>query len=322
MKNRKWMMVLLSLLMVMALAACGNDEEVVEEPEAEPPVQEEPVQEAEEDEKEIIMDEFRDIVEEGQASVDNIRQFMHENLPVLGELEGSYMFDSLENALKKEIDVVNRNLAEFDAEEELMELLGDDLSLSPDMIGEIEDVDLRAKVQEAYDNHYKLISREGQIETVIDYSSLKEYQDKVTDEWKEYIDIMAMESDQPPFGDGALNITFDELSERIIKVENYLNRYISGPRQEELLELYEDRLSAYYKGLPNTPIAAYDSGEILDNVYKSYENTAAKEGYVTSSMIGEYRIAIRDNDMIVDEEILALADQYIDESVRVLREFK
>lgn len=322
MKNKKWMLILLALVMVMVLAACGNNEEEVQEPEAEPPVQEEPVQESEEDEKEMIMDEFRTIVEEGEASVDNIKQFMHENLPALGELEGNYMLDNLENALKKEIDVVNKNIAEFDAEEELMELIGDDFSLSPDMIGEIEDVDLRATVQNAYDNHYKLISREGQVEAVIDYSSLKEYQEKVTDEWKEYIDIMAIESDEPPFNDGALVITFDELAERILRIENYLNRYISGPRQEELLELYENRLTAYYKGLPNTPIAAYDSGEILDNVYKSYESTAANDGYVTSSMIGEYRIAIRDNDMIVDDSILDLADQYIEESVRVLREFK
>ncbi|MCR3956671.1 MAG: hypothetical protein NUK57_10280 [Gudongella sp.] len=322
MKNKKWMLILLSLVMVMALAACGNNEEEVQEPEAEPPVQEEPVQEAEEDEKEMIMEEFRTIVEEGEASVENIKQFMYENLPVLGELEGNYMLDNLENALKKEIDVVNRNIAEFDAEDELMELFGDDFSLSPDMIAEIDDLDLKATVQNAYDNHYKLISREGQVETVIDYSSLKEYQEKVTDEWKEYIDIMAIESDEPPFTDGALTITFDELAERVLGIENYLNRYISGPRQEELLELYENRLTAYYKGLPNTPIAAYDSGEIMDNVYKSYESTAANDGYVTSSMIGEYRIAIRDNDMIVDDGILALADQYIDESVRVLSEFK
>ena len=322
MKNKKWMLILLALVMVMALAACGNNEEEAQEPEAEPPVQEEPVQEAEEDEKEMIMDEFRTIVEEGEASVNNIKQFMDENLPVLGELEGNHMLDNLENALKKELDVVNKNIAEFDAEEELMELIGDDFSLSPDMIGEIEDVDLRATVQDAYDNHYKLISREGQVEAVIDYSSLKEYQEKVTDEWKEYIDIMAIESDEPPFNDGALVITFDELAERILGIENYLNRYISGPRQDQLLELYENRLTAYYKGLPNTPIAAYDSGEILDNVYKSYESTAANDGYVTSSMIGEYRIAIRDNDMIVDDSILDLADQYIEESVRVLREFK
>jgi ABC-type Fe3+-hydroxamate transport system substrate-binding protein len=126
MKNKKWMLILLALVMVMALAACGNNEEEAQEPEAEPPVQEEPVQEAEEDEKEMIMDEFRTIVEEGEASVNNIKQFMDENLPVLGELEGNHMLDNLENALKKELDVVNKNIAEFDAEEELMELIGGD----------------------------------------------------------------------------------------------------------------------------------------------------------------------------------------------------
>ncbi|WP_422485540.1 hypothetical protein [Gudongella sp. DL1XJH-153] len=322
MTNKKWVLILMSLILVIALAACGNNEEEAQEPEAEPPVQEEPVQEAEEDEKEVIMEEFRDIVEEGEASVSNIKQFMHENLPVLGELEGNYILDNLENALKKEIEVVNLNIEQFDAEEELMDLFGDRISLPENMIGEIDNLDLRSTVQDAYDNHYKLISREGQIEAVIDYSSLKEYQSKVTDEWKEYIDIMAIESDDPAYNDGALTITFDQLAERILRIENYLNRYISGPRQEELLEMYENQLTAYYKGLPNTPIAAYDSGVVMENVYKSYESTAANEGYVTSSMINEYRTAIRDNDMIVDDSILSLADQYIDESVRVLREFK
>ena len=322
MKNKKWMLILLSLVMVMALAACGNNEEEVQEPEAEPPVQEEPVQEAEEDEKEMIMDEFRIIVEDERASAAVIKEFMDENLPVLGELEGNHMFDNLENALKREIGDIDRDLMELDPEGKLNELMGNSGQLGLEMIAQIEDEDLKAAVENAYDNHYKLISREGQVEAVIDYSSLKEYQEKVTDEWKEYIDIMAAESDQAPFSDGSLMITFDQLAERILSIENYLNRYVSGPRQEELLELYENRLTAYYKGLPNTPIAAYDSGEILDNVYKSYENTAANEGYVTSSMIGEYRIAIRDNNMIVDDSIMALADQYIDESVRVLTEFK
>src|SRR5690554_1818498 len=113
MKNKKWMLILLSLVMVMALAACGNNEEEVQEPEAEPPVQEEPVQEAEEDEKQMIMEEFRIIVEDERASAAVIKEFMDENLPVLGELEGNYMLDNLENALKKEIDVVNKNIAEF-----------------------------------------------------------------------------------------------------------------------------------------------------------------------------------------------------------------
>ncbi|MGM0395627.1 MAG: hypothetical protein ACQEP4_01065 [Bacillota bacterium] len=322
MTNKKWLVVLMSLIMVLALAACGNKEEEAKEPEAQPPVQEEPVQEAEDDEKEVIMNEFRTMVEDEQASAENIKEFIDENLPTLGELEGNYMLDSLESALKRGIRDINRDLMEFEADSELIDLMGDDFDLKPEMIEEIENDELKAAVQSAYDKHYKLIRREGQVEAVIDYSSLQSYESKVTDEWKEYLEIMAIESDYSAFNDGALMISFDQLAERILRIENYLNRYISGSRQEELLELYENQLTVYYKGLPNTPIAEYDSGVVMENVYKSYESTAASEGYVTSSMINEYMLAIRDNDMIVDEEILALADQYIDESVRVLREFK
>ncbi len=322
MTNKKLVLILMSLILVIALAACGNNEEEAQEPVVEPPVQEEPVEEAEEDEKVVIMEEFRVIVEDEQASATIIKDFIEENLPVLGELEGNYMLENLEDALKREIRDVNRDLMEFDTEDELLELMGDSVELDPEMIEEIESDELRETVQSAYDSHYKLISKEGQIEAVIDYSSLKSYESKVTEEWKEYIEIMAIESDDPAFNDGALTITFDQLAERILRIENYLNRYISGPRQEELLELYENQLTAYYKGLPNTPIASYDSGVVMENVYKSYENTAANEGYVTSSMIHEYRVAIRDNDMIVDDSILTLADQYIEESVSVLREFK
>jgi hypothetical protein len=117
-------------------------------------------------------------------------------------------------------------------------------------------------------------------------------------------------------------ITFDELGTRILKIENYLNRYINGPRQEALLEKYEMHLTNYYKGLPNTPIAEYDTNLVFENVFKSYQNTAANQGYVTSSMLQEYVTAIRDNGMVMYDSIMKLADQYIEESVRVLTEFK
>ena len=320
--NRKLILVLMSLVLVFSLAACRGSEEEPQEPVVEPPVQEEPVEEAQEDEKERIMDEFRVITQEERASASIIKEFMDENIPVLGELEGSQMLDNLERALVREVRDVNRDLVEFDEDEELLAIIGDELEFSPGMIEQIQDQELKEMVKGAYDRHYKLIKREGQVEAIVDYSSLMEYESKVTSEWREYIELMAEESDEPAFYDGGFMITFDQLGERILRIENYMNRYVSGPRHEELLEYFESRLAAYYKGLPNTPIAAYDSGVIMENVYRSYENLAANDGYVTSGMIGEYVKAIRDNQMIVDGRILALADEYIEETVSVLREFK
>lgn len=322
MTNKKWVLIFMSLILVIALAACGNKEEPAEEPEAQPPIQEEPVEEAGEDEKLAIMGEFKSMVEEEKASAEIIKTFIDENLPALGELEGSQMLHSLETALKREIGDVNRDLQEFDQDQELINLMGEELELNSEMLDEIESEELKAVVKSARDRHYKLIRKDGKVEAAIDYSSLKVYEEKVSHEWREYLEIMATNSDSPPVYDEALLISFDELGERILRIENYLNRYIDGPRQDELLELYESNLVVYYKGLPNTPIASYDSGIIMGNIYISYENIAANDGYVTSGMINEYMIAIRDNDMIIDEKILLLADEYIDESVRVLKEFK
>ena len=37
MTNKKWVLILMSLILVIALAACGNNEEEAQEPEAEHP---------------------------------------------------------------------------------------------------------------------------------------------------------------------------------------------------------------------------------------------------------------------------------------------
>ncbi len=166
------------------------------------------------------------------------------------------------------------------------------------------------------------MSTEGMIEPVIDYRSLLQYEDKLTDEWKEYIELMAEDSDSPPYLDGSLLISFDELGQRIINLESYMNRYISGPRHEELVDIYEERLTAFMKGLPNSPLAAYDNNIIFENIYKAYESFGANEGLVSTGFVYDYMAAIRDNGMKVDSNILRLADEYIEEAVRIMKEFK
>jgi hypothetical protein len=286
-----------------------------------PPVVEEPVEEVEEDEKKEILDEYQKLVD-GEKSVEDLNEFIKENLSKLGQLEGNTMIDTLESAMKRELEDLRVELEDLDTESELVNIIDKDGYLKEEKIEEIKNEELKEKVQEAYDNNYRVISMEASIVPAIDYTKLMDFEDKVSSEWKEYLELKSEELEKPAYGDGSLLITFDELGSRILKIENYLNRYINGPRQEELLESYEIHLTNYYKGLPNTPIAEYDSNMIFENVFKSYQSTAANQGYVTSSMLQEYLTAIRDNKMLVDAKIMKLADQYIEESVRVLTEFK
>ena len=319
MKKKNLLVLFLSIAMIFTITACKKEETPVEEPS--PPVVEEPVEEAEEDEKKVILEEYQKLVD-GEKSVEKLNEFIKENLPKVSQLEGNTMLDGLESAMKRELEDLRVELEDLDTDFELVNIIDVDGYLKEDKIDEIKNEDLKEKVEEAYENYYRILSREGSIEPVIDYTKLMDFGNKVTSEWKEYLELQSEELENPAYADGALLITFDELGERILKIENYLNRYINGPRQEVLLENYEMHLINYYKGLPNTPIAEYDTNLIFENVFKSYQNIAANEGYVTSSMIHEYMTAIRDNNMLVDDSIMNLADQYIEESVRVLREFK
>ena len=317
-KKNLWIL-FLSIVMVFGISACKKEEPPVEEPMS--PQVEEPVEEIEEDEKTAILDEYQKLVD-SEKSVGQLNEFIKENLPKVGQLEGNKMLDSLENSMEGELDELRIELEEMDTESELVYLIDFDGYLKEDKIEEIKNEELKAKVKEAYNNYYRILGREGTIVPAIDYTKLMDFKDKVSLEWQEYLELQSEELENTAYADGALVITFDELAARILKIENYLNRYINGPRQDALLENYEMHLTNYYKGLPSTPIAEYDTNLIFENVFKSYQNTGANQGYVTSSMIQEYVKAIRDNEMIIDDSIMKLADQYIEESVRVLREFK
>lgn len=325
MKKSKIIYLVLVLVLAFSITACKNDPEVVEEDPVSSPIVK-PQEEAEEDEKTVIMEEFNNMVDDSLSASD-LKIYIDEKLPVLGQLEGSKMIDALEKALIRDIDSINEKIWTLNQNGQLQELAEDEMAkgsllLPKERIDDIEDEELKSVVRAAFDNHYKLIQKEGEFEVIVDYQSLRIYDPKITDEWKEYLAIMSIDSEYPPFVDGALNTDFNGLADRILKTENYLNRYISGERQDELIDIYENKLTAYLKGLPNTPIADYDTKVIFDNVINSYENTAASEGYITAAMTYLYLEDIKENNNIIDDDILLKADEYIEEAVRTLREYK
>ncbi|HCO18579.1 MAG TPA: hypothetical protein DIT39_03075 [Tissierellales bacterium] len=319
MKKKALIFLVFVLVLTVVFAGCKKKDEPVEEPNT--PLVQQPVEEAEENEKKAIMDGFNELISK-DPHVFDIKEYIHENIAKLGPLEVSTMVDNLEAALKKGLDGLRTEIVSTDEDNELIELVGQDLFLKEDMIDDIRNAELKELITKAYNSHYKLMSTEGMIEPVIDYRSLLQYEDKLTDEWKEYIELMAEDSDSPPYLDGSLLISFDELGQRIINLESYMNRYISGPRHEELVDIYEERLTAFMKGLPNSPLAAYDNNIIFENIYKAYESFGANEGLVSTGFVYDYMTAIRDNGMKVDSSILKLADEYIEEAVMIMKEFK
>lgn len=285
-----------------------------------PPANGEEIGEVEDDEKVKIMDEFLEMVN-GQDSL-MIKEYIDENIGKVSQLEGNEMIDHFEKSLNNNLYSLESRLLSLDKDMELLKI-SDEFFFPIDKINKIKNEDLKREVVTLFDTKYKLINIEGAFYPIIDYKGLQdEYNNFVTDEWKEYLAVKAMDSNNPPFIDGALRIGYDDLANRILKTENYLNKYLDSARHEEMLDSYHNKITLYLKGVDNTPIANANTKKIYDDIMVSYTNTSYQEGYITANILSKYVEAIKDNNNIIDNKVLSIADELIDEAVEFLREYK
>ena len=99
------------------------------------------------------------------------------------------------------------------------------------------------------------------------------FKDYVTDDYKEYLKIWAKDHEELYQADAGLVISFEELGERIITWENFLNKYpnsILKPKVTALLNSYRED---YILGMENTP--TIDGG--YDNIPITIYEEAKKE---------------------------------------------
>lgn len=312
-------LLVLTLILALALSGCNKKEEV-DPPVVTPPI-ENPNNDVGEEDEETLIQEFADILDK-EEEPNKIISFIDSNLDKLGELEGDVMIDGLERKLENNLEKTANKIKDLDKGNELLEIEGLNFMFLESSISQIKNEELKAEVQKAYDNMYKLINIEGQFYPIIDYAKLQKYNNYLTDEWIDYLAVMAEDSEDPPLSDGVLRLKFDELAKRLFLTENYLNSYVEGQRQKEMLAAYENKINVYLKGVPNTPIADRDTNIISAEVLASYEKTANVENYMTSHIVFKYLDFIKENKNLIDEHVLDEADRLIEEVMEVLTEFK
>ena len=274
-------LIVLTLVLGLLLSGCNKKEKV------DPPVVTPPIENPNDDVvEETVLEEFAEVLDKEEP--DKIISFIDSNLDKLSELEGDIVIDGLERKLQNNIEATTDKIMELDKDNELLAIDGEKASFLEESISKIKNEELKTEVQKAYNNMYKLVNLEGKFYPIIDYSKLEKYNEYLTDEWIDYLAIMAMDSEDLPLVDGALRISFDELAKRLFVTENYLNSYVEGQRQKEMLDLYENKINVYLKGVPNTPIADRDTNIITAEVLSSYGETANVENYMTSHIIFKY----------------------------------
>ncbi|MFC3799697.1 hypothetical protein [Cohnella sp. GCM10012308] len=157
-------------------------------------------------------------------------------------------------------------------------------------IGQIKDDQVRALAQGAIDGGYKLETTEGYYFPVIDYGKLKRADARVTAAMKDYISLLAVESDQKSASDGGLVIERAEVAARAAQAEAYVVAHPDAPERGQAEDLFATRYIPFLlMGLDNTPVFDFDTFKLDSQVKASLEkNIADAPGTVTAKLAQEF----------------------------------
>jgi hypothetical protein len=308
------------LVLVIALSGCKKKNNDIEEP-GKDSIQSKDDFGKDEVDVEEVMKKFNKLIKNGDEP-STIVQFINEHIKGLSQIEGERMVLDLETILQDSTDSLTDKLLEIDNNGELMIIGGTELFFPDNKVKDIQDDELRDYVTKLFASNYKLINLEGSFYPITDYEKMKQYNNYISDEMKDYIDIKAMDSDKPVAIDAGLVISYDELAERILKTENYIQKYSEGKRYEEMLGSYRSKLDIYLSGLDNTPIADYETKKIYKDVVDSYEKTINTKDSVTAFVVSKYMDTIKENKYIIDKNVTDNVLSLVNESLSLLESSK
>jgi len=170
----------------------------------------------------------------------------------------------------------------------------------------IKEDSIRNLLQDAFSNGYRLSVSEGMYYFEIDYDKIfKDFGPYASDRVAGYLEIMAAESNRHFASDAALIISLDELANRTVKTEKYIDSYPDFIFIQQVKQFHNYYLKAYLLGLNNTPLFDYQTEKAKESFLKSYENTIAnQQGTKLAAILEEYLTLLERSDYMRTEEIM------------------
>lgn len=244
---------------------------------------------AQEDKKDNVMPEFISLVGENPKP-DALIEFMEKNIASVSRDDAAKMLVELERSQRDCLAELEENYyGGSNVQESLGKIYKPGFDLNK--IGDIQDEELKSLLEETGKMGYKIETEEGMFFPIMNYEYLKKFSPYASDDIKEFIDIMAVETNKVSAKDAALVISWNEVVERALAQEAYIRKYGSSSKAEEVKGLYNKYRTFMLFGLNNTPLFSYDSSKAMDK--------EAKEAYLE---------AVKDNE---DSELIKLLGDYM-----------
>lgn len=267
------------------------------------------------------MIEFKSLVSENKEPYQVI-EFIDKNIGKVSQKESVEMIEEFENLQENYINLYTDELRKENRQNLLSQTYSNS-EVDPNKIEEIKDKELKELVSKIVKGRYKLVKKDGFYCPVINYASFKDYEKFLSDELKEYLNIKIIESESPAMLDGKIAITWDELGNRLIRIEKYLTEYEDRIKDEEVTRLYSEYLVMYMSGSKNTPISNDEDKKMSKEILDSYRKMASNnKKTITGEIIKEYLQLIENNNYLIDDMVTSKQLEIYNEAIGRLEENK
>lgn len=206
------------------------------------------------------------------------RNYLINHIDEVSSSQATIMTLHLENAQKEQLDAFAEKIYPERIQKIIDEAYRKKGETYEALLSAITDPGARKIVMESRDKGYKIESSEGMYYPVMDYQGFKQFRAYIHKDIESYIDLMAIESNHPMSYDAAIVITWDELLDRALKREAFLQQYPKSNRTAAVKQAFTIAKAMSFYGASNTP--AYDgtdgSRSKLDpEVRTAYEKVVA-----------------------------------------------
>jgi hypothetical protein len=317
--NKKIWILILSLIMLF-VTACGIDIKQKEKTLYE--TIEKEMYESDDDDIDQLIKQYNEMAKSDNEPYTLVK-FIDENIKNVAEKEAVIMVLILEEVQKEYTQRYADDLFADNNQSELLNLSAGELFFDESKIEEIRNADLKKLVKKIIDGKYKLVNIGGAFYPAIDYVKLKEsYSNYLPDEIKDYLEIKSQSSNVPKVIDGEMTVSYEELAQRLIAIENYVSKYPNGVKLQDVLRCYGECLKLYLEGSTNSPIFDVETGKIKDEVMSSYIKLSSTKKLMTSKIISKYIEIIQKNENTIDENVLSHVPEIYSNAIAALENIK
>ncbi|MHB1376406.1 MAG: hypothetical protein ACYCXB_03170 [Candidatus Humimicrobiaceae bacterium] len=262
-----------------------------------------------------IMKDFDELLI-GKVRSHQVILFIDQNIYKMSSHNADIMLEKLEYIQKNDKQFYTDLLFEDDWQTKLNNIFNNDIEIKD--IKEITDEQLKKITDEIFNGGFKLIALEGSFYPYIDYEFLKKYSDYLSQQFKDYLNIMADESNKVFSRDAALTISWNELASRLINCEGFLISYPEDNiRKKEVGDLYMKYLVSYFLGQNNTPSFSYENNTIRPDVLDSYNKLVSEyPDSITTALTKQYQTILEGNNNIINDSVYTKLDEIYRGAVR------